>query len=205
MPQSDPAVYVTLETPDGPFTLIAGAQGVLASGWTPDVDYLLPLIHATLRPALDEVQPLEAVDAAVTVTEGAAARSGSAAHIARKAAAAVTAYYAGDISAPDAVPVVQASGPYRMRAWEVLREVHAGELLTYTEYAARSGNPDAARAAASACAKNAAALFVPCHRVARSDGTLGGFRYGLPIKERLLAREGAVLSSGGGSSPAPLF
>ena len=45
------------------------------------------------------------------------------------------------------------------------------------------------RAAASSCARNAAALFVPCHRVLRSDGTLGGFRYGLEIKQSLLNRE----------------
>ncbi|MFP5311092.1 MAG: methylated-DNA--[protein]-cysteine S-methyltransferase, partial [Actinomycetes bacterium] len=53
------------------------------------------------------------------------------------------------------------------------------------------GNPRAVRAAASACAFNAAALFVPCHRVIRTDGSLGGFRWGLRIKESLLAREAA--------------
>ena len=58
--------------------------------------------------------------------------------------------------------------------------------MTYTEYAELSGNAKAVRAAASACAFNAAALFVPCHRVIRTDGTLGGFRWGLGIKESLL-------------------
>ena len=71
----------------------------------------------------------------------------------------------------------------------MLREVKEGERLTYSEYAARAGRPAAVRAAAGACAMNAAALFVPCHRILRTDGTLGGFRYGLPIKESLLARE----------------
>ena len=190
MTEENPAVYATRETPDGAFTLIAGALGVLASGWTDDVDYLLPLIHASLRPASGDVQRL--------ATNGSDA--GSATRIAREAVAAVDAYYAGDVTAPAAVPVVQASGPYRERAWEVLREVHAGEVLTYTDYAARTGNASAARAAASACAKNAAALFVPCHRIKRSDGSLGGFRYGLPVKERLLAREAEAVAAAKTSS-----
>ena len=50
-------------------------------------------------------------------------------------------------------------------------------------------NPAAVRAAAAACAYNAAALFVPCHRILRTDGTLGGFRWGLPVKQWLLDHE----------------
>jgi len=76
-----------------------------------------------------------------------------------------------------------------VHAWEVLRTVPAGAPVTYTEYAAKSGRPAAVRAAASACARNAAALFVPCHRVLRTDGTLGGFRWGLECKRRLIAHE----------------
>jgi methylated-DNA-[protein]-cysteine S-methyltransferase len=53
------------------------------------------------------------------------------------------------------------------------------------------GRPAAVRAAASVCARNAAALFVPCHRVLRSDGSMGGFAWGTAVKERLLARESA--------------
>jgi methylated-DNA-[protein]-cysteine S-methyltransferase len=105
---------------------------------------------------------------------------------------AVAAYYTGDLHAVGRVPVRQRSGAYRELAWDVLRQVAPGEHVTYTEYAQRTGRPAAVRAAAGACAMNAAALFVPCHRVLRSDGTLGGFRYGLAIKERLLAREAAV-------------
>jgi methylated-DNA-[protein]-cysteine S-methyltransferase len=87
------------------------------------------------------------------------------------------------------VPVRQRSGPYRELAWDVLRGVEPGEKVTYAQYAARTGRPAAVRAAAGACAMNAAALFVPCHRVLRTDGSLGGFRYGLAVKESLLARE----------------
>ena len=61
--------------------------------------------------------------------------------------------------------------------------------VTYTEFAALAGRPAAVRAAAQACARNAAALFVPCHRVLRTDGSLGGFRWGLPVKRWLLDHE----------------
>ncbi|WP_333926853.1 methylated-DNA--[protein]-cysteine S-methyltransferase [Sphingomonas sp. LR61] len=61
--------------------------------------------------------------------------------------------------------------------------------MTYTEFAGAMGRPDAVRAAASVCARNAPALFVPCHRVLRSDGTLGGFAWGLDVKRSLLERE----------------
>jgi methylated-DNA-[protein]-cysteine S-methyltransferase len=101
----------------------------------------------------------------------------------------VEAFYAGDPEPAMGVPVLQKSGPFRSHAWDVLRTVAPGRPVTYTEYAELSGNAKAVRAAASACAFNAAALFVPCHRVIRTDGTLGGFRWGLAVKGRLLDRE----------------
>ena len=65
---------------------------------------------------------------------------------------------------------------------------HAGHVR---RLAARCGWPSAVRAAANACARNAAALFVPCHRVLGSDGGLGGFRWGTPVKRWLLDHEAA--------------
>jgi methylated-DNA-[protein]-cysteine S-methyltransferase len=150
----------------GPFTAVVDADGaVLASGWTAELDELLPQIHATLRPAQLVPGDLGSV------------------------AEAITRYHDGDLSAIDAVPVRQRSGAFLEHAWDVLREVPAGAPVTYTEYAAKAGRPAAVRAAASACARNAAALFVPCHRVLRTDGTLGGFRWGVEVKRRLLAHE----------------
>lgn len=168
------AVTATVTTPDGPFTIIA-ANHVLASGWTADASDLLPLIHPGLRP-----EHLEGPTSEGSRPQGLAL-----------ALAALEAYYAGDLTAPASVPVRQRSGPFREHAWEVLRGIAPGRLVTYAQYAELCGRPRAVRAAAGACAFNAAALFVPCHRVARTDGTLGGFRYGLPVKESLLAREGA--------------
>jgi methylated-DNA-[protein]-cysteine S-methyltransferase len=179
----------TLTTPDGAFSILVATapsdggtsggpdqEAVLAAGWTADLDALRALVHPTLRPALG-TEPL--------------AQSSTPSGVLAEAAGAVRAYYDGDHGAPGRVPVRQASGPFRTHAWDVLREVKAGERLTYSEYAVRAGRPAAVRAAAGACAMNAAALFVPCHRILRTDGTLGGFRYGLPIKESLLAREAA--------------
>jgi len=70
--------------------------------------------------------------------------------------------------------------------------VPPGQPVTYSEYAALAGRPAAVRAAASACARNAAALFVPCHRVVRISGAMGGFRWGLDVKRWLLAHEAAA-------------
>jgi methylated-DNA-[protein]-cysteine S-methyltransferase len=171
------ATATTVPTPDGPFTVVAASDGaVLASGWTDDVDSLVALVHPDLRPTEVTPVPDDAAPVAAAVV-------------------AVRAYYAGDVHAIDDVPVRQVSGPFRAHAWEVLRTVGPGDPVTYTGYAELSGRPTAVRAAAGACAMNAAALFVPCHRVLRTDGSLGGYRYGLEIKRSLLDRERAV---GGG-------
>ena len=77
---------------------------------------------------------------------------------------------------------------------KVLREtarIPAGKVLTYTEVAARAGNARASRAAGNALHNNPIAIVVPCHRVLRSDGSLGGYGGGLPVKEWLLEHEGA--------------
>ena len=78
---------------------------------------------------------------------------------------------------------------FQRRVWLALREVVPGSTVTYGEIAARIGQPKAARAVAQACASNALAVAVPCHRVVRKDGHLGGYRWGIERKRRLLARE----------------
>ena len=167
-----PARFATVATPPGPFTVVvsAGRDGrdvVLASGWTDDVSALLPVVHRSLRPTwVEEAEYLPVLDT-------------------------VTAFFDGDVLAIDDVPVHQRSGPFLEDAWEVLRTVPAGEPDTYAAFAARCGRPAAIRAAANACARNATALFVPCHRVLGSDGGLGGFRWGTPVKRWLLDHEAA--------------
>ena len=162
------ATIQTIDTPDGAFTIIADDRGrVLASGWTADPEAARLRIHPRLRPE--------------TVIEGET-----------DAAAAVRAYYAGDVSAIDAVAVAQDGTALQQRGWAALRRIAPGAPLSYAGFAEALGQPSAVRAAASICARNAPALFVPCHRVLRSDGTLGGFAWGLDVKRALLAREAAA-------------
>ncbi len=166
------ARFATIATPPAPFTVVVDTDGtggdvVLASGWTADLGDLLPVIHPTLRPvSVEPARHLAVLDA-------------------------VDEFHAGDLHAVDGVVVRQRSGPFLEEAWQVLRPVPAGRPDTYTAFAARCGRPAAVRAAANACARNATALFVPCHRVLATDGSLGGFRWGLPVKRWLLDHEAA--------------
>lgn len=103
--------------------------------------------------------------------------------------AALAALDAGDAEPLLAFPVRQPGTEFRQAVWAELRRVAPGAPLSYAALAARVGRPRAVRAVASACANNLVAVFVPCHRIVRSDGSLGGYLYGLPAKERLLALE----------------
>jgi methylated-DNA-[protein]-cysteine S-methyltransferase len=103
--------------------------------------------------------------------------------------AALSAYFDGDLRAMDTLPVDQPGGAFRQAAWKVMREVPPGETITYTELATRVGSPQAVRAAGTACAQNLIAPVVPCHRVVRTGGALGGYYYGLDKKDWLLAHE----------------
>lgn len=162
------AVIQTIDTADGAFTLLVDdEQRVLASGWTAEHDTLIARLPERMRP--------------FEIREGET-----------DAASAVLAYYDDDLAAVDSVPVRQFGTELQQAGWNALRRIAPGEPLTYTSFAAGLGNPQAVRAAASICARNAPALFVPCHRVLRSDGTLGGFAWGLAVKESLLAREAAA-------------
>jgi AraC family transcriptional regulator of adaptative response/methylated-DNA-[protein]-cysteine methyltransferase len=83
----------------------------------------------------------------------------------------------------------QLGTPFQQQVWAALRQIPAGQTVSYAELAQRIGQPSAARAVASACAANPLAVAVPCHRVVRSDGGLSGYRWGEARKRMLLARE----------------
>ena len=91
---------------------------------------------------------------------------------------------------------------FQCRVWDALMRIPPGETRSYAEVATQLGAPKAARAVAGACARNRLAVLVPCHRVVRGDGSVGGYRWGLPLKRRLLQREGARLSAGGAAPSA---
>jgi AraC family transcriptional regulator of adaptative response/methylated-DNA-[protein]-cysteine methyltransferase len=87
------------------------------------------------------------------------------------------------------IPLDVRGTAFQERVWAELRRIPAGETRSYAEIAAAAGNPTAVRAAGSANGANNVAVLIPCHRVIRSDGTLGGYAYGLDIKRELLTRE----------------
>ena len=78
---------------------------------------------------------------------------------------------------------------FQQRVWQALREIPAGSTVSYAELARRIGLPTGARAVAGACAANALAVAIPCHRVVRNDGALSGYRWGVERKQQLLERE----------------
>jgi AraC family transcriptional regulator of adaptative response/methylated-DNA-[protein]-cysteine methyltransferase len=78
---------------------------------------------------------------------------------------------------------------FQQRVWQVLRDIPAGRTVSYAELAQLVGSPKGARAVAGACAANALAVAIPCHRVVRNDGTISGYRWGVDRKAALLNRE----------------
>jgi AraC family transcriptional regulator of adaptative response/methylated-DNA-[protein]-cysteine methyltransferase len=78
---------------------------------------------------------------------------------------------------------------FQQRVWQALRAIPAGETRSYAEVAEAIGSPAAVRAVAGACAANALAIAIPCHRVVRTDGALSGYRWGVERKRALLLKE----------------
>ncbi|MDQ3494062.1 MAG: methylated-DNA--[protein]-cysteine S-methyltransferase, partial [Pseudomonadota bacterium] len=91
--------------------------------------------------------------------------------------------------ADHAVAVDLVGTAFQKRVWDALMRIPAGETRSYAGLAAQLGDPRRARAVAGACARNRVAIVVPCHRVIRGDGSPGGYRWGLPLKQALLQRE----------------
>jgi AraC family transcriptional regulator, regulatory protein of adaptative response / methylated-DNA-[protein]-cysteine methyltransferase len=91
-----------------------------------------------------------------------------------------------------ALPLDLRGTAFQVRVWEALRRIPPGETRTYGELAQMIGAPKAVRAVARSCATNPVSLAVPCHRVVGSDGDLTGYRWGVPRKREMLARERAA-------------
>lgn len=105
----------------------------------------------------------------------------------------IRAYLAGDIDALAAVAIDQPGTELQQAVWNGLRAIPAGQTMTYGRLAEAAGRPTAVRAVGTACGRNLIAPFVPCHRAVRSDGSLGGYLYGLKVKQWLLAHEGSAV------------
>ncbi len=89
------------------------------------------------------------------------------------------------------LPLDVAGTAFQQAVWQELQRIPPGETRTYAQIAAAVGHPNAVRAAGTANGQNRVAVLIPCHRVVRTDGTLGGYAYGLDRKAKLLEREGA--------------
>lgn len=100
----------------------------------------------------------------------------------------IRAFVAGEGSLAK-VPVDIRGTVFQQRVWQALRTIPRGETRTYRQIARQIGAPAAVRAVGSACGANPVALVVPCHRAVRTDGGLGGYAWGLPVKRKLLEIE----------------
>lgn len=154
-------------TPVGPLTVLAADGVIVAAGFCSAADLWARLPDATR-------QPLRAVDHLGSLHDP------------------IVRYLDGDLTALDELPVAQAGTELQQEVWQGLRDIPAGETRTYTELAEATGNRRAARAVGSACGRNLIAPMVPCHRALRSDGSLGGYYYGLDVKRWLLDHESAA-------------
>ena len=165
-----------VRTPAGPLAVVTTTDGVVRAAGYADLDAMIRRLATAGRRAPDvaAVRPGDLPGALVD---------------------ALGRYADGDPAALDAVPVDQPGGPFSQAAWAAMRRVPPGSTVTYTELAGFAGRPTAVRAAGTACARNLVAPFVPCHRVVRSDGTLGGYAYGLDVKRALLAHERTAAGS----------
>ena len=105
---------------------------------------------------------------------------------------ALEAYFAGEITAIDSIPVHTGGTPFQRSVWSALREIPAGKTWSYSAMAIRIGSPKAVRAVGLANGSNPVGLVVPCHRVIGADGSLTGYGGGLDRKRWLLEHEGVL-------------
>jgi AraC family transcriptional regulator of adaptative response/methylated-DNA-[protein]-cysteine methyltransferase len=104
---------------------------------------------------------------------------------------AVVSHVEGQSEDPGSLPLDLQATAFQWQVWRALQQIPPGATRSYQAIATALGRPTAARAVARACASNRVAVLIPCHRVVRGDGTLGGYRWGIARKAALLARERA--------------
>lgn len=101
-------------------------------------------------------------------------------------------YFEGRLDALNLIQVRQPGAQFSQKVWQVMRAIPAGMTISYAQLAKKAGSPAAFRAAGTACGNNQIAPIIPCHRIIKSDGSLGNYGYGVSIKEKLLRLEGAI-------------
>lgn len=166
-------VYAVRATDFGALLMAATPRGVCQVEFGDDADVLVARLHdhfprALIEPAGESArEPLDAWMEAL------------AAHV------------HGEAPCP-ALPLDVRGTAFQLKVWRFLMSVPAGRVVSYGELAAGIGHPEAVRAVGTACGANRLAVLIPCHRALRADGSLGGYRWGLERKRRLLERERAA-------------
>ncbi len=154
-------------SPVGPLRLVMDVDGVVRALDFADFE---PRMHRLLRAHYDDVA-LKNAAAPLAITE------------------ALDAYFEGDLTALDEVPVATGGTSFQREVWRALREIPAGTTESYGQLATRIGHPGSARAVGAANGSNPIAIIVPCHRVIGADGSLTGFGGGIQRKRWLLDHE----------------
>ena len=162
--------YTTTDSPFGPLLLATTPRGLVRVGLpNQDADELLVDLAARVSPRVLEAPA--ALDAARRELD---------------------LYFEGKLTEFDLPLDWRLSKDFRQRVLRAIAEIPYGQTRSYTEMAKRAGNERAVRAAGTACGSNPLPLLVPCHRVLRTGGALGGYGGGLPMKESLLRLEGVL-------------
>ena len=169
---SENIVYAARHTAMGPLVMAATARGVCFAQFGESEAVLIAQLHSEFPDATHTPSRLTESHELETWIE------------------AFAAHIAGDAPRPDFALDLRGSA-FQIRVWRLLLQLPDGKMMSYAELAAGIDAPKAVRAAASACAANRIAVLVPCHRVLRGDGALGGYRWGLERKRTLIDRERA--------------
>jgi len=162
--------YTTTDSPFGPLLLATTPRGLVRIGLpNQDADKLLDELATRVSPrVLETAAPFEQTRRELAL------------------------YFAGELTDFDLPLDWQLSKDFRRRVLRQIARIPYGQTRTYTQMAKGAGNERAVRAAGSACGSNPIPVVVPCHRVLRTSGGLGGYGGGLPMKEELLQLEGVL-------------
>lgn len=162
--------YASMDSPFGPLLLASTKRGLVRVGLpNQDADGLLVELAERVSPrVLEAPAELDEVRRELDL------------------------YFAGKLDHFDLPLDWRLSGGFRRRVLRAIDRIPYGQTRSYTEMARRAGNERAVRAAGSACGSNPIPLVVPCHRVLRTSGALGGYGGGLPMKQALLELEGVL-------------
>ena len=189
----------TIDTAINRITARAAEEGLLDVAYTTADSPFGPLLLAQTRRGLVRVglPNQDAEDLLVDLSERVSPRVLEAPTQLDEARRELDLYFEGKLDHFDLPLDWRLSGGFRQRVLRAISRIPYGQTRSYTEMARKAGNERAVRAAGTACGSNPIPLVVPCHRVLRTGGALGGYGGGLPMKRALLELEGVLDESPG--------